>query len=71
MNLVPSHEYAVLGVGEKEGQKFVVLRNPWGRLSPRTASVDGRKRVGVEDDGVYALPATEFAMIFGDTSIVQ
>ena len=33
------HAYAVLGVEEKDGQRVLLLRNPWGRGEPGN---DGR-----------------------------
>ena len=37
--LVKGHAYAVLGVEEKDGQRVLLLRNPWGRGEPGN---DGR-----------------------------
>lgn len=39
--IVQSHAYTVLGVFEKDGVKYVQLRNPWGRFEPGTRSGDG------------------------------
>lgn len=49
--VVADHAYTLLGVEEKNGQKLVQLRNPWGQREP---GHDGR------DDGVFLLPIEKF-----------
>ena len=53
--IVADHAYSLLGVEEKNGQKFVQLRNPWGEREPGR---DGR------DDGIFSLPLTQFMSSF-------
>ena len=53
--LVPDHAYSVLEAYEKDGERFVQLRNPWGSFEPA-----GHGR----DDGVFTLPYTEFLKFF-------
>lgn len=36
----PDHAYTVLSVFERDGERFVKLRNPWGWLEPRGDGVD-------------------------------
>ena len=49
--IVADHAYTLLGVSEKNGQKLVQLRNPWGEKEP---GVDGK------DDGIFELPIEKF-----------
>lgn len=49
--MVADHAYTLLGVSEKNGQKLVQLRNPWGEKEP---GHDGR------DDGIFELPIEQF-----------
>ncbi|MBL8933052.1 MAG: hypothetical protein JNM69_00775 [Archangium sp.] len=56
--LAKGHVYAVLGVSEKDGQKFVQLRNPWGHGEP---AGDGK------DDGQFSMPLAEFKKQFAFT----
>lgn len=53
--LSKGHVYAILGVSEKDGQRFVTLRNPWGHTEP---GKDGK------DDGVFTMPLAEFKKQF-------
>ncbi|MDP1825775.1 MAG: C2 family cysteine protease [Archangium sp.] len=53
--LVPGHAYTVLSAGEENGQRYVELRNPWGRGEPAR---DG------QDDGVFRLTPGEFKKNF-------
>lgn len=53
--LVPGHAYAVLGAGEENGQRYIEMRNPWGRGEPAR---DG------QDDGVFRLTPEEFKQNF-------
>tara|TARA_B100001989_G_scaffold225172_1_gene180046 strand:- start:9919 stop:11394 length:1476 start_codon:yes stop_codon:yes gene_type:complete len=50
-----SHAYSVLGVEEKDGGKFVQLRNPWGSSEP---GHDGK------NDGIFLLEADKFLHYF-------
>jgi len=61
INLVPDHAYSVFGAQEVDGQKYVELRNPWGRVEPGTpdlAPADGR------DDGRFLMPLEQFIKYF-------
>lgn len=60
--LYPWHAYTVMGVEEKDGKKFVQLRNPWGNTEP---GYDG------EDDGVFALELDKFAHFYKGVYITQ
>ncbi len=50
-----NHAYSVLGAVEENGQKLVVLRNPWGSGEP---AGDGK------DDGVFRLPLEKFIQLY-------
>lgn len=52
--MVADHAYAVLGTEERDGRKYVKLRNPWGSFEP------GRGR----DDGIFMLPIGQFLKAF-------
>jgi hypothetical protein len=54
--LVQRHAYTVLGVFEQGGERFVQLRNPWGRFEPGTRG----------GDGVFNLPLSKFLASFPD-----
>jgi Calpain family cysteine protease len=56
--LVKGHVYAVLGVEEKDGQKRVLMRNPWGNKEPGN---DGK------NDGLFTLPLETFKKQFAFT----
>ncbi|MFO0601021.1 MAG: C2 family cysteine protease [Myxococcaceae bacterium] len=60
--VVADHAYTLLGVEEKNGQKFVQLRNPWGEREPGR---DGR------DDGIFSLPIDKFATSFAAVEFVK
>jgi hypothetical protein len=56
--LVKGHVYSVLGVEEKDGERFVKMRNPWGYKEP---GADGK------DDGLFTLPLETFKKQFAFT----
>jgi hypothetical protein len=58
--LVGGHSYTVLGTSERDGQRFVQLRNPWGHREPGT---DG------QDDGIFELPIEQFATVFASYNV--
>ena len=53
--LVTAHAYSVLGVSERNGVKYVTLRNPWGFKEP--GQPDG-------GDGVFKLTLSKFLQLF-------
>jgi len=53
---VPGHAYTVMGASEKDGKKFITLRNPWGNGEP---GADGK------DDGVFTIDMAEYQRNFG------
>lgn len=63
--LIAGHQYVLLGVGMKDGKKMIVLRNPWGWLTPSRAGI-GNGEVNQDGNGVYTLPADEFGFLFDD-----
>jgi hypothetical protein len=56
--LAKGHVYAVLGLTEKDGQKLVQLRNPWGNTEP---GADGK------NDGMFTMPIETFKKQFAFT----
>ncbi len=58
--LAKQHVYAVLGVSERGGQKYVTLRNPWGKTEP----VGDNK-----NDGIFEMRFSDFKKHFGLTFI--
>jgi hypothetical protein len=53
--LVEDHAYTVLGASEKNGERFVKLRNPWGQFEPKGNG---------PDDGVFELSLAEYKKFF-------
>lgn len=74
VNLVANHVYTVLGWDWRHGQKFIVLRNPWGRTEASFGTLDGTfwsKDISwwrpidlVVNDGVFALEMNVFKHYF-------
>lgn len=60
--VVADHAYTLLGVEEKDGQKFVQLRNPWGEREP---GHDGR------DDGIFTMPLSQFMTSFATVEFAK
>lgn len=60
--LVTHHAYTVLGVEQDNGQKYVVLRNPWGVHEPGDDGVN---------DGVFRLTAQDFARSFQTVDVAR
>lgn len=56
--LAKGHVYSVLGVTEKDGQRLVTVRNPWGHTE---VGNDGK------NDGTFTMPVEDFARRFGMT----
>ena len=57
-----NHAYSVLGVEEKNGEKFVKLRNPWGQSE---YGHDGK------NDGFFSIPLAKFAELYRAVHIVD
>ncbi len=53
--LVPGHAYAFIDAFERESERFVTLRNPWGHFEPGNDGVD---------DGEFTLSLPELARSF-------
>jgi hypothetical protein len=49
------HSYSVLGYKEKNGEKYVTLRNPWGESEPAGNG---------PNDGIFDLPLKDFAHLY-------
>jgi hypothetical protein len=60
--VVADHAYTLLGVEEKNGQRFVSLRNPWGEREP---GADGR------DDGIFSMPLEKFMTSFATVEFAK
>ncbi len=56
--LVKGHVYAILSVSEKDGQRMVQLRNPWGNTEP---GADGK------NDGIFSIKLEDFKKQFAFT----
>ena len=66
--VVAGHEYTVLGVEEKNGERLVVLRNPWGHLEPGAEGF-GEATAERRGDGIFRLPLATFATLYGHVAI--
>ncbi len=60
--VVADHAYTLLGVEEKNGQKMVSLRNPWGEREP---GHDGK------DDGIFSMPLEKFMTSFATVEFAR
>ncbi len=56
--LVNSHAYTVIGVKENQGQKYVILRNPWGEVEWKGPGADKK------NDGIFEMPIEDFQKMF-------
>lgn len=61
-DIVTRHCYSVFGTEEKDGQRYVVLRNPWGNHEPGN---DGT------DDGVFRMTVEDFQKNFNALDIAK
>lgn len=57
-----NHAYSVLGVEEKNGEKFVKLRNPWGQSEYGN---DGK------NDGFFSLPMKKFTELYSSLYVLN
>ncbi|MEW6433768.1 MAG: C2 family cysteine protease [Myxococcota bacterium] len=60
--IVADHAYTLLGVAQKDGQKYVTLRNPWGEREP---GHDGK------DDGIFTMTLEKFMTSFATVECVR
>ena len=67
--VVENHSYTVLGVTEKNGRKFVILRNPWGSYEPPSTGIGTAKVKSGEGDGVFQLPLSLFTKLYVQVDI--
>ncbi len=56
------HAYAVIGTAEKDGVRYIQLRNPWGEVEPGN---DGK------DDGIFLMPVDAFAKLYSHIDVVN
>ena len=73
-NLVANHAYSILGWAYRNNQKYIVLRNPWGRTEASIDTLSGYWRAYdiswwrpirlTSPDGVFALKASTFKRYF-------
>ncbi|EKD51517.1 MAG: hypothetical protein ACD_62C00241G0006 [uncultured bacterium] len=64
-NILCDHAYSVLGVKERNGTKYVQLRNPWGY---KEWTGDGSDAV---DDGTFWMPLTDFKSDFHCVNVLD
>jgi hypothetical protein len=57
-----NHAYSVLGVEEKNGEKFVKLRNPWGQSEYGN---DGK------NDGFFSIPLSKFTELYSSLYVLN
>lgn len=57
-----NHAYSVLGVEEKNGEKFVKLRNPWGQSEYGS---DGK------NDGFFSIPLSKFTELYASLYVLN
>ncbi|MBL8921256.1 MAG: hypothetical protein JNJ54_20500 [Myxococcaceae bacterium] len=57
-----NHAYSILGVEEKNGEKFVKLRNPWGQSEYGN---DGK------NDGFFSLPMKKFTELYSSMYVLN
>ncbi|WP_075344173.1 C2 family cysteine protease [Tenacibaculum agarivorans] len=81
-NVVASHCYTVLGWTFKNGKKYIVLRNPWGRTEPAGLNTyQGlisffdesfwRPINTIGNDGVFAIEANSFKTLFAGLGVAK
>ncbi|MGC4113420.1 MAG: C2 family cysteine protease [Myxococcales bacterium] len=57
-----NHAYSILGYSEKDGVKYVQMRNPWGESEP---AGDGR------NDGIFNLKLDDFRKLYRSFMTIQ
>ncbi len=60
--LYANHAYSVLGCEEKDGERYVQLRNPWGSSEPGR---DGK------NDGIFLLEVSKFMKLYEDLCVIS
>lgn len=73
-NIVASHAYTVLGWDYRDGKRYILLRNPWGRTEPTVGVLAGttyaydiswwRPIAMAPNDGTFGIEADEFQTYF-------
>ena len=66
--VIGGHASTILGVSEKNGQKFVHLGNPVGAVSPPKEGY-GSGPANPKGNGIFKLPMDTFATLFADVAI--
>jgi hypothetical protein len=69
-----SHVYTILGTEERDGQRYVVLRNPWARAEYANAGyqtdVDKNRDGRLDgDDGTFRMRVEDFAKYYRDVVV--
>jgi hypothetical protein len=67
--IVPGHAYTLLDAYERDGVRFVKIRNPWGWGEPGADEDDDRKAADGRNDGVFELSFEEWRRLFEDLDI--
>ena len=86
-NIVATHTYSILGMQQTGGNKYIVLRNPWGSNDPTLAVVGGtwtawdapynggpgwwRPIDLATTDGIFALQADTFKKYFSGFGVAK
>lgn len=60
--LAADHAYAVFGTSERDGERFVTLRNPWG--SNKNVWGGARDGIALQPNGLVELPLRTFMTLF-------
>ena len=80
-NIVGSHCYTALGWDYRNGQKYIVLRNPWGNTEASVGTLTGttvlydiswwRPIVLADVDGTFAIDASTFKTYFAGLGVAK
>jgi hypothetical protein len=76
VGLVDSHAYCILGTEEEGGQRYVVVRNPWGNFEFNAADYSSDVDVNLDgvpdgDDGTFRMTIEDFCEHFRKVSVLQ
>jgi hypothetical protein len=79
VNVVASHCYTVLGWDYRDGRKYILLRNPWGRTEPTVGVLGGTTHVYdiswwrpiamAPNDGTFGIEAADFQTYFAGLGV--